>query len=109
MRKASLERRLACRKERTVQYQDELTRAKKVVRAKMAFYIHLAAYAVVNASLVAINLATSPGHLWFKWPVLGWGVGVLAHAVLTFALARGPGIGRRMIEREMRKRASQKP
>src|SRR4051794_38383519 len=73
MRMASPERRLACRKERTVQYPDDFTRAKKVVRAKVAFYIHLTAYAVVNASLVAINLATSPGHLWFKWPVLGWG------------------------------------
>jgi hypothetical protein len=92
-----------------MQYHDDFTRAKKVVRAKMAFYIHLTAYVVVSALLVAVNLATAPGHLWFKWPLLGWGVGVIAHALVTFALARGPGIARRMIEKEMRNRASQKP
>jgi hypothetical protein len=34
---------------------------------------------------VAINLATSPHHLWFFWPALGWGLGLAAHAwaVLT--------------------------
>ena len=90
-------------------YPDELARAKKAVRVQMAFYIHLTVYALVNAVLVALNLATSPGHLWFQWPLLGWGVGVIAHALVTFALARGPGIARRMIEKEMRNRASQKP
>ena len=92
-----------------MQYPDDFTRAKKVVRAKMAFYIHLTAYVVVNALLVAVNLTTSPGHLWFKWPLLGWGVGVLAHALVTFAVARGPAIKRRMIEQEMRKRTPQRP
>jgi hypothetical protein len=57
---------------------------------------------VVNVLLVAMNLATSTGHLWFKWPLLGWGVGVLAHAIVTFALTIGPGIGRRMLEKEVR-------
>jgi hypothetical protein len=84
-------------------YQDEFTRAKKVAGAKIGFYIHLTAYAVVNALLVGINLATSTEHLWFKWPLLGWGIGVLVHAIILFALLKGGGIKRRMIERELRK------
>ena len=86
-----------------MQYQDDFTRAKKAAGAKIGFYIHLTAYAVVNALLVAINLFTSPGYLWFKWPLLGWGVGVLVHAIVVFALQRGRGIKRRMIEKELRK------
>ena len=89
-------------------YQDEFARAQGAPRAKMAFYAHLAVYLVVNALLVAINLLTSAGHVWFQWPLLGWGVGVLVHAVVTFVLPRGAGIKRRMIEREMRRGAVKK-
>lgn len=91
-----------------MEYQDEFTRAKKVAGVKIGFYIHLTAYAVVNALLVAINLITSPGYLWFVWPLLGWGVGVLAHAIVVFALLKGLGIKRRMIEKEMRKSTVEK-
>ena len=43
-------------------YQDEFARAQRVARAKMAFYVHLAVYLVVNALLIAINLLTSAEH-----------------------------------------------
>jgi hypothetical protein len=69
--------------------QDDVARAKNAAGAKIGFYIHLTAYVAVNALLVAINLATSSAHLWFKWPLLGWGFGVLVHAIVTFALTRG--------------------
>ena len=80
-----------------------LAEAKEAVEAIAGFYDHLTAYAVVNALLVAINLFTSTAYLWFKWPLLSWGVGVLVHAIVVFALLKGPGIKRRMIEKEMRK------
>ena len=59
-----------------MQYPDEFARAKKAAGARIALYIHLTAYVVVNALLVVINLATSARHLWCMWPLLGWGVGV---------------------------------
>ena len=77
--------------------------AKKSVQARMGFYIHLTAYLVVNAFLLFINLATSPERLWFYWPLVGWGIGIIAHAVVTFWL---PGVRNRMIEKEEGKRAS---
>jgi hypothetical protein len=92
-----------------VAYQDEFARAKRVATAKMLFYIHLAVYFMVNVLLLVINLTTSTTHLWFKWPLLGWGLGVLAHAVLTFVVPRGAGLRRWMIEREMRRSALKKP
>lgn len=63
--------------------QDEqlaLAKARKI----RGFYIHLTQYVVVIAVLAVINLATHPSRLWFFWPAMGWGIGVLAHAAATF-------------------------
>ena len=85
-----------------MQYQVDFSRARRVARAKIAFYIHLTVYALVNALLIGINLGTSTQHLWFKWPLLGWGVGLLAHAIVAFALPRRVGTRRRLIREKMR-------
>ena len=45
------------------------------------FRYHLIIYAVVNALLIIINLSTTPDKLWFYWPLLGWGIGILAHGL----------------------------
>jgi uncharacterized membrane protein len=66
-------------------------RATRARGARVGFYIHLAAYLGVNALLLGINLATTPGRLWVRWPLMGWGVGLLAHALVTFALPRSRG------------------
>lgn len=54
------------------------------VRKIRGFYIHLAQYVVVITVLAVINLVTHPSKLWFFWPAMGWGIGVLAHAAATF-------------------------
>ena len=91
-----------------MQYQDDFNRAKRVARARVAFFIHLTVYALVNALLIGINLGTSTQHLWFKWPLLGWGVGILGHAIVTFALPRRKmGTRRRLIREWRRRRASE--
>lgn len=51
-----------------------------------AFFIHLAAYVLVNAILAVINLMEVPPEgqqreLWFLWPLAGWGIGVAAHGI----------------------------
>ncbi len=55
-------------------------KARKKVRAKFGFYVHLSIYLLVNVSLIYINLSTSPDYYWFIWPLIGWGVGLLYHA-----------------------------
>lgn len=81
--------------------QETYLRAKKRVEAKIAFYLHLAVYIVVNLLLIIINLATSTGYLWFKWPLLGWGIAIGFHALMTFVFSGGSVIKEKMIEKEM--------
>jgi hypothetical protein len=68
---------------------------------KLAFRSHLVAYGIVNAGLFAINLLTSPGHWWFYWPMLGWGIGLAAHAAAVYM--DGEGLRDRLIEEELQK------
>ena len=76
-----------------------------VARRKVGLYIHATVYVAVNVLLITINLSTAPGQLWFKWPLLGWGIGLLAHAAAAFSLAgrrREWGATRRQLRREWR-------
>lgn len=86
--------------------QEAYERAKSRVEAKIGFFIHLAVYIVVNSLLIIINMSTSPEYLWFKWPLIGWGIGVIFHALGVFFLTSGAGIKERLIEKEMKKQAS---
>ena len=84
-------------------------RAKKRVEAKLGFYIHLAVYIVVNILLIIINLSTSTEYIWFKWPLIGWGIGVFFHAIGTFVFSgRSSAIIKQMIVKEMKKEALKK-
>ena len=56
-------------------------RATRLVDAKLGFRAHLLVYVLVNAGLAAINLMTTPTHLWFIYPMGGWGIGLLAHGL----------------------------
>jgi hypothetical protein len=86
-----------------MQDQEAYEKARKKVEAKIGFYIHLAVYLGVNILLIIINLLTSTQYLWFKWPLIGWGIGLLFHAFGVFAFSRGLSFNDRMIERELRK------
>lgn len=80
----------------------DFAEAQKVVKARIGFYIHVVIFLIVNAILVGVNLSTTPGRLWFPWPLFGWGVGVAAHALGVFWL---PGLRDRMVDKEMKKRS----
>jgi len=45
------------------------------------FFYHFSSYVIVNVILIAVNLLTTPDKLWFYWPLLGWGIGILAHGL----------------------------
>ncbi|MFZ6051088.1 2TM domain-containing protein [Halocola ammonii] len=65
-------------------YNDRYQRAKQRVEEEKGFYGHLLAYIAVNIGLFLLNLVTAPGHWWFYWPLLGWGIGLLIHGVGVF-------------------------
>ena len=54
------------------------------VRKVKGFYLHLAQYVVVVTALAIFNLVTSPRHFWVVWVALGWGSGLLFHALRVF-------------------------
>lgn len=58
--------------------------AKKRVEEIKGFYGHLASYLLVNTFLFILNIMTSPDHLWFYWPLLGWGIGLAIHGMKVF-------------------------
>lgn len=58
--------------------------AKKKVEEEKKFYYHLGVFVVMNAFFIILNLATSPDHLWFYWPMLGWGLGLTLQGVKVF-------------------------
>lgn len=58
-------------------------RAKKRVEELKSYYIHLTAYISVNSMLIIINMVTSPEDIWFIFPLLGWGIGLTIHTIVT--------------------------
>ena len=73
------------------------------VRRLRGFYAHLYNYLGVNLGLLIINLVFTPARLWVLFPMLGWGVGLLMHALSVFrpAWPFGPEWERRQVERRL--------
>jgi hypothetical protein len=61
----------------------KLARAREDVAAIKGFYIHLLVFVLVIALLFVINVLTN-SPWWVQWPLLGWGIGVLAHGLAVF-------------------------
>jgi hypothetical protein len=72
--------------------------ARRRAKAKIGWFIHLAAYLTVNSMLVVLSLAT--GHRWAIFPLLGWGVGLILHGASVWLFAPGSSMLERMVERE---------
>ena len=77
--------------------------ARQRVEAKLYFYKHILVYIAVIFLLFVINHRTSPGYYWFVWPLLGWGIAVVIHAVKVFSHSERSRIKAEMIENEVRK------
>ncbi len=85
---------------------DALTRAMKRVKALRDFYGHLVLYVVVMGILLAVDYADgSEGETWLglDWayfPLIGWGVFVVGHAVSVMFDLR---VGGRWEQRKLQK------
>jgi len=51
---------------------------------RRSFHHHLRVYLAVIAGLAALDLITSPGHLWFQWPAFFWGIFVALQGVRAY-------------------------
>ena len=79
---------------------DRYYQARKRVEEIKGFYGNLTSYIIVNIGLLVLNLVTSPNHLWFYWPLLGWGIGVLIHGMKVFNYI--PFLGKEWEEQKIR-------
>lgn len=67
-----------------------MERARKRARELKDFYGHLATYVLVCSLLVVIDLADGSradefiGLNWAYWPIFGWGIAIVIHAVSVF-------------------------
>ena len=64
--------------------QETYERAKKRVEELKSFYSHLFVYLAVNVGLFLLNILTYPGHLWFYWPLIVWGIALSIHGLSVF-------------------------
>ncbi|MDM0030827.1 2TM domain-containing protein [Variovorax sp. J22P271] len=78
--------------------------ARRRAKAKLGWFAHAAIYALVNFGLIALSLAN--GRSWAIYPLLGWGVGLLAHGLSVWMLPPGGALLGRMVERERAKLAA---
>ena len=72
-------------------------------KAKVEFRIHVFTFIAVIVLLAIINLLTSPEYLWFIWPMLGWGIGIVVHALRVYFSSGESSLKERMIQNEMNK------
>ena len=68
-----------------MEQEGKYARAKTRVTEIKAFYTHVVTYVAVITLLFFIDMLTGPG-LWFFWPMLGWGIAVVVHAVNLFGV-----------------------
>lgn len=69
-----------------MEQEEKYRRAKKRVKEIKSFYGHLLTYVVVIIILFVIDMLSGEG-LWFYWPLLGWGIAIVIHALNVFGVA----------------------
>ena len=75
--------------------------ARKRVAMKTGFAVHLLVYILVNAGLAGLSL--SRGGSWHWGPLLGWGLGLAIHGVVTLLALRGAGLRQRLVDAELQR------
>jgi hypothetical protein len=75
-------------------------RAIRRIRAKRGFWLHLVFFVITNAVLVVVWAMTWTGYFWPGWVMLGWGINLMAHALVVFSVWRP--ISEEGIQRELK-------
>jgi uncharacterized membrane protein len=79
-------------------------REARQILKRRAFYLHLAVYIAVQVMLVGVWGLAGGGFPWFLFPLMGWGIGLVAHGAAAFLLANPNDI---VLEREQRRLGQQ--
>jgi transcriptional regulator with XRE-family HTH domain len=70
------------------------------------FYSHLINYGVVVGAFFILNLLTSPDYIWAWWIAMGWGIGVVSHALSVYEITSffGAEWEKKQIEKRLNKK-----
>lgn len=79
----------------------EQARIQRRVHQKVELFRHLVVFLVVGAVLAALDVVTSPGTLWFFWPMAVWAIGLVLHFFDVYVMGEDTGMEERMVRREM--------
>lgn len=71
------------------------------IKAKRGFWWHLTIYLIINAFMIGIWFTGDQDDFWPIWVLLGWGIGLVAHAFNVFVGERP--ISEDKIQREIDK------
>ncbi|WP_318450178.1 2TM domain-containing protein [Photobacterium leiognathi] len=77
--------------------------ALEYVKGIKSFYSNLTSYVLVIGMLFVINYFTGPDYWWAIWPALGWGIGIVSHALSAFEVVNvfGPDWERKQVEKRL--------
>lgn len=94
-------------KNQEIYTENDIRQAKKRVKELKDFYWNLSSYLIVNAFLTFLDLFD--GSLdWVYWPILGWGMGILFHAIEVFGKFNTSRWEDRQIQKELERRKAQR-
>jgi hypothetical protein len=83
---------------------EEYKTAKKRVEEIQGFYWNLASYVIVNSFFLFLDLRDNGELDWAFWPLAGWGIGVVFHAIETFGFFNSQSWKDRMVQKELERR-----
>lgn len=86
----------------------EFRAARKQVKKKKGFFIHLAVFLSTALFFFLMNVATSPGDWWWFFPMLPWGIGLAIHYLVIFGFPGSGILSREWEEKEMQKELRQR-
>jgi len=90
--------------------EDSYIRARNHVEELKEFYYNIISYILVIPFLIFINYKTYWDFQWFWFPIVGWGIGLLAHAYRVYVSNSflGSNWEKRKIEQYMREEDNKK-
>lgn len=74
--------------------------ARRRAGAKLGWYIHAAAFTLVNLVLFGMSRYGFGSRPWSVFPLLGWGLGLALHGISVFVLGTGSGLRERLVQKE---------
>ncbi len=75
-------------------------REARQILKRRAFYLHLAIFVALQVMIFVIWALAGGGFPWFLFPLMGWGIGIVAHGASAFLMSHPDDI---VLEREQRR------